>query len=133
MILMNITISIFIIGLMLAIIGKVLKRKKMLISGICIILLLIISIIIFFIYEMEKEQEQLENQNLGQIADNTTLPVPDRIVYKDSNNKYTIIYSNTSAFTKIYSELYNRLTNIIEGKVISENEITQMQEQGSFI
>lgn len=130
MILLIITIAIFIIGLMLTILGKVLKIKNMFISGICIILLLVIGVSIFLIYEMEKEQEQLENQNLGQ---NTMIPLPDRIVYKDTNNKYKIIDLNDDELTKIYSEIYNRINNIIEGKTVSENEIDRMQEQGSFI
>ena len=56
-----------------------------------------------------------------------------KIIYKNINNEYTIINSNASAYNQIYSELYNRITNTIDGKAYSEYEISQMQNKGSFI
>lgn len=133
MIVISIAILIFIISLIFIILGKILKKKKILIAGICIFLLLALSILLFIIYAIEKEDTLLESQRIGQVDDNTTLPMPDRIIYKNSNQKYTIIDSNTNAFARIYSELYNRLTSTYDGTVFSEDEITQMQDKGSFI
>lgn len=56
-----------------------------------------------------------------------------KIIYININNKYIIVNSCISAYTQIYSELYNRTINTIEGKVYSEEEISQMQNNGSFI
>lgn len=98
-----------------------------------IFLLVVICSIIFFIFKTEMSNEKLEKTNVGIVAENTILPIPDRIIYKNANNEYIIIYTGTSAYTKIYSELYNRTTNIIEGKVYSEDDISQMQNKGSFI
>lgn len=133
MILINIAVLVFIIGLNFIILGKILKKKKILITGICIFLLLALSIFLFVIYAIEKENMLAESQRIGQVDDNTALPMPDRIIYKNANQKYTIIDANTSAFSTIYSELYNRLTSTYDGKVFSEDEISQMQDKGSFI
>ena len=101
--------------------------------GISILILLLICIVLVSIFYIEKNQEEKEEQNVGKIGENTTLPTPDRIIYKNQQNQYIIIESDTSEYATIYSELYNRTTNPIEGKVYSEDEISQMQERGSFI
>ena len=101
--------------------------------GISILILLLICIVLVSIFYIEKKQEEQEEQNVGKIDENTTLPAPDRIIYKNQQNQYIIIEADTSEYAKIYSELYNRTTNPIEGKVYSEDEISQMQERGSFI
>ena len=98
-----------------------------------ILLLLVVFSIIFFIFKIEISNEKLEKNNVGLVDENTILPTPDRIIYKNINNEYIIINSGTSAYTQIYSELYNRITNTIEGKVYSEDEISQMQNKSSFI
>lgn len=98
-----------------------------------ILLLLVVFSIIFFIFKNEISNEKLEKNNVGLVDENTILPTPDRIIYKNINNEYIIINSGTSAYTQIYSELYNRITNTIEGKVYSEDEISQMQNKGTFI
>lgn len=98
-----------------------------------ILLLLVVFSIIFFIFKIEISNEKLEKNKVGLVDENNILPTPDRIIYKNINNEYIIINSGTSAYTQIYSELYNRITNTIEGKVYSEDEISQMQNKGSFI
>lgn len=133
MILNCIAIFIFIIGLILVLLGGILKKKRALIIGICILLLLVISAFCVYIYKLEKNNEELELQNIGVLEDNTKLPIPDRIIYKDSNNKYAIINLETNQFVKIYSEIYNRMDNTIEGKVLKDSEIEQMGNEGSFI
>lgn len=133
MILISIAVLVFIIGLNFIILGKILKKKKILITGICIFLLLTLSIFLFIIYAVEKENMLAESQRIGQVDDNTTLPMPDRIIYKNANQKYTIMDADTSVFSTIYSELYSRLTSTYDGKVFSEDEISQMQDRGSFI
>lgn len=105
-------------------------KKRM---GISILILLLICIVLVSIFYIEKKQEEQEEQNVGKIDENTTLPTPDRIIYKNQQNQYIIIKSDTSEYATIYSELYNRTTDTIEGKVYSEDEISQMQERGSFI
>ena len=96
-------------------------------------LLLIIFVIIFFIFKNEMEKERLEDTNIGLVSEETVLPSPDRIIYKNKNDKYIIVNSPSSAISQIYSELYNRVTGTINGEYYSEEEITQMQNQGSFI
>ena len=78
--------------------------------------LLLVCSIIFFIFKMEISNEKLENNNVGIIADNAILPTPDRIIYKNKDNKYIIIDAGTNEYTQIYSELYNRTTNTINEK-----------------
>lgn len=99
----------------------------------CVLLLVLIVGFICWLFEIEKEQEELENSQVGLVADNEILPTPDRIIYKNQNNEYIMIYANTKEYSKIYSELYNRTTNLYEGKIYSEEEIKEMQNAGSFI
>ncbi len=124
---------IILIGIILCIIGKVQKKKKLVITGISTILLVIIAILLFFVYEIEKEEERMEALSTGQIDENTILPTPDRIIYKNKNNEYVIIDSETREYAQIYSELYNRTINTIEGIVYSEEEISEMQNRGNFV
>lgn len=97
--------------------------------------MLIIAIILFCVYVLEKEEEELEQKNASLLAnaDETILPSPDRIIYKNEKDEYVILYPDTKEYAQIYSELYNRTINTIEGKVFSEEEIAKMQEEGSFI
>ena len=110
-----------------------LKLKNCIRVILYILLLILIFTIIYFIFKNEISNEKLEKNNVGLVDENTILPTPDRIIYKNKNNEYTIIKSNASAYNQIYSELYNRITNTIDGKVYSEDEISQMQNKGSFI
>lgn len=98
-----------------------------------ILVLIVVFSIIFLIFKIEILNENLEENNVGLVDENIILPTPDRIIYKNINNEYIIVNSSTSAYTQIYSELYNRITNTIEGKVYLEDEISQMQNEGSFI
>lgn len=97
------------------------------------LLLLIIFAIIFFIFKNEMEKERSEDTNIGMVSEKTVLPLPDRIIYKNKNDKYIIVNSPSSAISQIYTELYNRVTGTINGKIYSEEEITQMENEGSFI
>ena len=110
----------FITSILVTAIGKIQKNKKMLITGKCLILLLSIGLILFAIYKVEKNQEK--QGELGQVGQNLTLQQPDRIIYKKTNGDYYIIQEGTKAYSKIYSELYNRTFNPIEGKVYKEND-----------
>lgn len=98
-----------------------------------ILILVLIFGIIFLAYKIEKAIEESENDDFAIVDDNSTLPTPDRIIYKNQNNEYIIIYPETKDGARIYSELYNRTTNTIEGDIYTESEITQMQDEGSFI
>lgn len=98
-----------------------------------VLVLIAVFSIIFLIFKIEISNEKLEKNKVGLVDENTILPTPDRIIYKNINNEYIIINSGTSAYTQIYSELYNRITNTIEGKVYLEDKISQMQNNGSFI
>lgn len=62
MILIYITIIIGIIGISTTILGKVRKNRKVMLSGIFILLLLIIAIMLFVVYSIESEQEEKESQ-----------------------------------------------------------------------
>ena len=96
-------------------------------------LLLIIFAIIFLIFKNEMEKERLEDTKIGLISEKTVLPLPDRIIYKNKNDEYIIINSASSTISQIYTELYNRVTGTINGEIYSEEEITQMQNERSFI
>lgn len=102
-------------------------------TSIYFLLLLLICSIIFIIFKIEKNREEEKNDTVGEIVENTILPAPDRIIYKNQYNEYIIIEDSTPEYVKIYTEFYNQISNIIEGKVYSEEEITQMQESGSFV
>ena len=92
------------------------KNKNNIRTILYILLLVLFCSIIFLIFKIEISNEKSKDDNVGLVAENTIIPTPDRIIYKNKNNEYIIIRSGTSAYTKIYSELYNRITNIIDGK-----------------
>ena len=118
MTLIYIAIAVGIIGLVTTILGKVRKNRKVMLSGIFILLLLIIGIILFVIYSIESEQEELESQ-MG-LSQNEILKVPDRIIYKNDKNEYFELYSFARDFATIYTEIYNRIDEISEGKVLTD-------------
>ena len=98
-----------------------------------ILLCIIIIFCIYFIFKIEIHHEKNELNALGKVSEDTILPIPDRIIYKNQNDQYVIILQKNEECQFIYNELYRRITNIIDGKVYTENEITKMQENGSFI
>lgn len=98
-----------------------------------ILLCIIIIFCIYFIFKIEIHHEKNELNTLGKVSEDTILPIPDRIIYKNQNDQYVIILQENEECQFIYNELYRRITNIIDGKVYTENEITKMQENGSFI
>ena len=98
-----------------------------------ILLLLILCSVVYFLFKIEMSNEVVEKEKVGYVAENTILPTPDRIVYKSTDNGYIVIDSEQVEYSKIYSELYNRVTDVVDGKVYSEDEIREMQDRGSFI
>lgn len=113
-----------------------LKNKNIIKITLYVLLVVLVYIIIFSIFKVDKAEEELDVNNLAsniEITDNELLPTPDRIIFKNRNNQYIIIDYGTNEYKIIYSELYNRMTNLIDGKVYSEQEISGMQNSGSFI
>ena len=49
-----------------------------------ILLLLVVFSIIFLIFKNEISNEKLEKNNVGLVDENTILPTPDRIIYKNT-------------------------------------------------
>lgn len=133
MVLLSVEFLILLISIILIIIGKVKNKRGILTIGICIILLQILVTILLFTYLIERKQEITINSTES-VIEQEELPIPDRIVVKDEEGKYEIMQSwDGSEFSDIYSLLYSEMVNTIEGKVYQEDEISQMQEQGSFI
>ena len=133
MVLLSVEFLILLISIILIIIGKVKNKRGILTTGICIILLQILVTILLFTYLIEREQE-ININSTESVIEQEELPIPDRIVVKDEEGKYEIIQSwSGSEFSDMYSLLYSEMVNTIEGKVYQEDEISQMQEQGSFI
>ena len=100
---------------------------------VCILLSVIISCIIYYIFKIEINLEKNEIDTFGKISEDTELPIPNRIVYKRQNGKYVIIDSDSPELQYIYNELYRRTSNITEGKIFTEEEISKMQDKGCFI
>ena len=110
------------------------KGKNKIRIIIYLLLIAIIFSIIFLIFKREISKEKQTENNVGFVDGNTILPTPDRIIYKYTDDKYIIINDDTTnEYTQIYSELYGRITNVIEGKMYSEDEISRMQKNGRFI
>lgn len=131
MILIYIAIIIGIIGISTTIVGKVCKDRKVKLSGIFILLLLIIAIVLFVVYSIESEQEEAESQIW--LKQNEILKVPDRIIYKNDKNEYFELNSENKNFATIYTEIFNRIDGISEGKVLTDEEIDNIKENGKFI
>ena len=100
---------------------------------VCILLSVIISCIIYYIFKIEINLEKNEIDTFGKISEDSELPIPNRIVYKRQNGKYVIIDSDSPELQYIYNELYRRTSNITEGKIFTEEEISKMQDKGCFI
>lgn len=95
-----------------------------------IIYLIIIAFVcygIFYVHKMEIPNDNKVAYNKPDILR------PDRMIYKNRNNEYIIINSGTDEYEKIYFELYDRIYKFIDGKVYSEDQISNMQDKGSFI
>lgn len=82
---------------------------------------------IFYVHKMEIPNDNKVAYNKHDILR------PDRMIYKNRNNEYIIINSGTNEYEKIYFELYDRIYKFIDGKVYSEDQISNMQDKGSFI
>lgn len=98
-----------------------------------ILLLIIIFISLFIIFRIEMNNEIIQENTVGKVAEDTDIPKPDRIIYKNKEGKYVIIYHDVENFQLIYNELYYRISGINEGKTYTEYEITKMQDEGQFI
>ena len=98
-----------------------------------ILLLIIIFISLFIIVRIEMNNEIIQENTVGKVAEDTDIPKPDRIIYKNKEGKYVIIYHDVENFQLIYNELYYRISGINEGKTYTEYEITKMQDEGQFI
>ena len=92
------------------------------------LLLIVILSITFYLHKISNETKEEKTA-----SENTIIPTPDRIIYKDSNNEYIIISPDTNEYTQIYLGLNQRTKNTIEGKVYSEDKINQMKNEGSFV
>lgn len=108
------------------------KLKKLVKILIYIFFVVLIYVLLFNIFKVDEIEEE-EIPIIESVEDNDLLPTPDRIVYKNINNEYMQLEPNTNEYNVIYTELYNRMKNTIEGKVYSEMEITSMQNRGSFV
>lgn len=118
------------------------KKYKIIIA---ILLLIIICLILFFALKYKILNEKLDRMSKRRLSRSSSetieiknkepqLPNPDRIVYKNSNNEYIVIKSNSNYYDDIYYELDSRVSsNTIEGKTYSEDEITKMQNEGKFV
>ena len=96
MILINIAITTSVIGLIMLIIGKITNKRKVLISGISILLLIAIGVIIFIIYAIEKEEEQLKSQNGEEkVNEQSENLVKSNNINTQSNNNIVITTSGT--------------------------------------
>lgn len=96
---------------------------------VCILLSVIISCIIYYIFKIEINLEKNEIDTFGKISEDSELPIPNRIVYKRQNGKYVIIDSDSPELQYIYNELYRRTSNITEGKIFTEEEISKIQDK----
>ena len=131
MILLYICGTIILIGLIIAIIGKIFKLKKIKLTGILIIIVVIVGFTIFTAFEIEKDEVRNENRQISETSG--ILKVPDRIIYKNSNNQYYVLEHENSAFSTIYSEIFNRITENKNGVVLKEEEIDDIKEKESFV
>lgn len=111
-------------------------KKAIILFGMYIIMLLLIGIILFLVFSIEGENEELKSQLGGTLTENEFLPVPDRIIYKNGENEYSIIYpSNESSalFDIIYTEISNRVDSISDGEVLDNEKIIEIKENGRFV
>lgn len=108
------------------------KKREIITLIICLILLLFISLGIFYIYKVEINDGDFSQKQIELTED--ILPIPNRIIYKNSNNEYSIWDQNSGdVFSIIYSEMYNQMQKKIEGIVYAEDGISGLQERGRFI
>ena len=97
------------------------RNLKILIS---LVLLITIGFGICEIFNIEKKiVNEIDSQNI----ENSRIPLPSRIIYKNKYNQYIILDSENEYFAKIYSLLYNKTAYYEEDK----SEL--MQENISFI
>ncbi len=91
-------------------------------------ILLVIYLIFFAIIQNNKDKS-----NNILILQNDYLPIPDRIIYKNDNNKYFVITKEDKEFSLIYEEISLRVNSVIEGKVIDKKELNKIKKNESFL
>ena len=97
-------------------------------------MLLIIGIILFTIFAIQgNEEDELKSQMGGTLTENEYLPVPDRIIYKNDKNEYSITYPGESSFDTIFTEISNRVDSINDGEVLNNERINEIKENGRFV
>ena len=62
------------------------KNKNNIRTILYILLLVLFCSIIFLIFKIEISNEKSKDDNVGLVAENTIIPTPDRIIYKNKNN-----------------------------------------------
>ena len=120
-----------VIAILSIILGKIYKKRKVFLTGILIFLILSVFVFLGTIYYIEAEEENLSNQS-GEYKD-VKLQVPDRIIYKKGRSQYYIITSENDKFSLIYSDIYDNVKSVKDGKVLTEEEINKIKDEGSFI
>lgn len=86
------------------------KNIKIFIS---LVLLIVIGFGILEIFNIEKKiVKEEDSQNI----ENSKLPLPSRIIYKNKYNQYIILDSEDECFANIYSLLYNQTADYMEDK-----------------
>lgn len=92
------------------------RNLKILIS---LVLLIIIGFGICEIFNIEKK---IVNKVDSQDIENSRIPLPSRIIYKNKYNQYIIFDSENEYFAKIYSLLYNKTADYVEDNPELEKE-----------
>ena len=113
------------------------KNKKVIIISILIVLLIAIFLILK-VKVIDKMTPGMVYKNSKKTSSDSSeehaeIPTPDRIIYKNQDAEYMIFEKGTSDFSDIYDELDLSLSKFIDGKVYSEDKISEMQSNGSFI
>lgn len=120
-----------VISILSIILGKIYKKRKVFLTGILVFLILSVFIFLGTIYYIQAEREELKNQSSE--YKNVKIQVPDRIIYKKESKEYYVITSTNEKFSLIYSDIYNSINSVKEGKVLTEEEINKIKDAGSFI
>lgn len=113
------------------------KNKKVIIISILIVLLIAIFLILK-VKVIDKMTPGMVYKNSKKTSSDSSeehaeIPTPDRIIYKNQDGEYMIFEKGTSDFSDIYDELDLSLSKFIDGKVYSEDKISEMQSKESFI
>lgn len=112
------------------------NKKKIILSVTYIIALLIIGIMLASVFYVKGKEEEIQKSQLGgTLTENEYLPVPDRIIYKNGENEYCIMYpdGDSDAFDTIFTEISNRVDSIKDGEVLDDEKINSIKENGKFV